>query len=114
MRYKLVFDEDACKKRFQPIYKKAQKFLDSEVLRTSAPYVPMQTGNLMRSGNVGTKLGEGEVIYNAPYASRMYYGTSFNFSKKKHPQACAQWFEVAKAANKDAWIKGVNEIIKKG
>ena len=44
--------------------------------------------------------------------TQMYYGVSFHFSKDKHPQACAQWFEKAKAAKKDAWLKGVNKIMK--
>lgn len=114
MGYRLKIHTEACCDRFHPKYHEAQKFLDSEVLRCSAPYVPMRTGNLMTSGNTGTTLGSGEVVYNAPYASRMYYGLSYNFSKEKHPQACAQWFEKAKAAHLDDWIKGVQKIVKGG
>ena len=112
--YKFVINTTACVSRFHPKYKKAQMFLDNEVLKDSAPYVPMRTGNLMRSGQIGTTLGSGEVKYNAPYARRMYYGTSFNFSKDKHPQACAQWFEKAKAIKKKDWVAGVQKIIRGG
>lgn len=112
--YKIVIHTNECISRFRPRFKKAQMFLDSEVLRDSAPYVPMRTGNLMKSGQLGTTLGEGEVKYNAPYARRMYYGTTFKFSKDKHPQACAQWFEKAKATKKKAWIDGVEKIITGG
>lgn len=111
MRIKVKIHKDFCVNRFHPRYHQAQRFLDSEVLRTSAPYVPMRSGELMRSGDKGTKIGSGEVEYNAPYAKRMYYGLSFNFSKDKHPQACAQWFEKAKVANIDAWKNGVQKII---
>ena len=72
----------------------------------------MRDGNLMRSGTNGTKLGSGQVIYNAPYAKRNYYGLDFQFSKDKHPQACAQWFEKSKATSKDDWLNGVAKIIK--
>lgn len=91
---------------------RAQKWLDNEVLKDCQPFVPMRTGNLMDSGVHGTKLGSGEVFYNAPYAKRMYYGVNFRFSPLKHPQATAQWFEKAKAVHKDTWRSGVQKILK--
>lgn len=47
--------------------------LDSEVLRYAEPYIPFRTGMLVRSGISGTVIGNGEVIYNAPYAKGQYY-----------------------------------------
>lgn len=90
----------------------AQKWLDNEVLKDCQPFVPMRTGNLMNSGVSGTTLGKGEVIYSAPYAKPMYYGTYLNFSKLKHPQACAQWFEKAKSIHKPDWKQGVQKLVK--
>ena len=110
--HRLEINTQACIGRFNTKYSLAQKFLDNEVLKDSAPFVPMRTGNLMNSGQLGTVLGSGKIAYNAPYAKRMYYGVGFNFSKDKHPQACAQWFEKAKALKKRAWMKGVDKIIK--
>lgn len=112
MNYKFIIHTDACINRFNPKYKEAQKFLDSEVLRDSAPYVPMRSGRLMESGSTGTVIGSGKVEYTAVYARRQYYGLNFKFSKDKHPQACAQWFEKAKSLKKSIWIKGVQRIIK--
>ena len=109
---RLELDTPQVTNRFEARFQRAQRFLDSEVLRCSAPYVPMRDGNLMRSGTNGTKLGSGQVIYNAPYAKRNYYGLTFHFSKDKHPQACAQWFEKSKATSKDDWLNGVAKIIK--
>lgn len=97
--------------RFDPRYHEAQKFLDSEVLRDSAPYVPFRTGNLMNSGNTGTVIGSGKVVYNAPYAKPVYYAKEASFNKEKHPQAQAQWFEKSKATKKEAWVKGVQKIV---
>lgn len=98
--------------RFSPKFQKAQKWLDNEVLKDSDPYVPMRTGTLAGSGIRGTTIGSGELVYNVPYAKSVYYARKRNFSKAQHPQACAQWFEKAKAAKKKDWIKGVNEIVK--
>ena len=114
MKYRFFINTQKCMERYNALYSKAQKFLDSEVLRDSAPFVPMRTGFLMKSGNLGTTLGSGKVVYIAPYAIPMYYGVHLHFSKDKHPQACAQWFEKAKAIKKDEWMKGVNKIIKGG
>lgn len=97
--------------RFKPIYARAQKWLDNEVLKDCDPYVPMRTGNLVRSGQRGTKLGSGMVIYNAPYAARCYYG-NMHFNKTKHPQATRQWFEKAKASCKTKWKNGVEKLMK--
>lgn len=110
--YRLKLNTQACIGRFNKKFSKAQKFLDNEVLKDSAPYVPMRTGMLMKSGVLGTVIGSGKVEYNAPYASRMYYGVGFHFSKDKHPQACAQWFEKAKATKKKDWLKAVDKIAK--
>ena len=96
--------------RFNPRYSQAQKWLDNEVLKDSDQYVPMRTGNLVRSGQRGTKLGSGMVTYNAPYAARCYYGR-FNVSKLKHPKATRLWFEKAKATCKDKWTNGVQKIM---
>ena len=112
--YKVVIHTASCLGRFDGYYAKAQKWLDNEVLKDSDEYVPMDTGNLRNSGITGTTLGSGEVVYNAPYAKRMYYGTHFNFSKDKHPKACAQWFEKAKAVKKDAWKNGAEKIVRQG
>lgn len=112
--YKIVIHTDACLNRFAPKFQKAQKFLDNEVLKDSAPYVPMRTGHLMKSGVLGTVLGSGEVVYNAPYARRCYYGAHLNFRKDKHPQATAFWFEKAKSVHLDKWVDSVNKILDGG
>ena len=54
-------------KFFSERIKKAQKFVDSEVLRKSDPYIPFKTGMLRDSGILGTKIGSGRIRYLAPY-----------------------------------------------
>ncbi|MEM5781253.1 MAG: minor capsid protein, partial [Lawsonibacter sp.] len=53
---------------------RAQKWLDNEILKDSAPYVPRITGALEHSGIAGTVIGSGEIVYNSPYARYQYYG----------------------------------------
>lgn len=70
-----------------------QACVDMAVLRYCQPYIPMQTGMLMRSGDLGTEVGSGVVRYVAPYAHRLYYGKNFNFDRTAHPNASALWFD---------------------
>lgn len=52
---------------------RVQRYVDSEVLRLTDPYVPMLTSALKKSGITGTVIGRGEVIYKAPHARKNYY-----------------------------------------
>lgn len=89
---------------------RAQKYLDSQVLKDTDKYVPMRTGILVKSGIIGTVIGSGEIEYTAPYARKVYYGVNINFSKSRHPLACAKFFEASKAVNKQSWIDEVRRI----
>lgn len=57
---------------------RVQKFIDSEVLRYSEPYVPLLSGKLKESGNTATIKGSGLVRYNTPYARKAYYQNGGN------------------------------------
>lgn len=89
---------------------RAQKYLDSQVLKDTDKYVPMRTGILAKSGIIGTVIGSGELEYSAPYARRVYYGVNINFSKSRHPLACAKFFEASKAVNRKSWLDEVRRI----
>ncbi len=109
---RIVMNTQQTLARIEARYVRAQKALDKQDLKDSTPYVPMRSGQLMRSGINGTKLGSGKVIWNSIYARRMYYGTSYHFSTDKHPQASAQWFEKAKAVKKKEWIELADKAMK--
>ena len=85
-----------------------RRFVDSEVLRLSSPYVPFQTGMLDKSGILGTDVGSGEVNYIAPYAAAQYYRTSV--SRPYDPQRGAKWFERMKIDHKDEILRGAKKI----
>lgn len=70
---------------------KVQQVIDSEVLRMNDPYVPKDTGQLIRSGIQNTKIGSGEVVYQTPYARRQYYFPMRHSEGRTH-----MWFEQMK------------------
>lgn len=87
---------------------KVQKFIDSEVLRLTDPYVPMDTGVLKSSGTRSTRVGSGEVRYRTPYARRLYYNPQYNYQGA--PMRGGKWFERMKHNNKRNILRGAAEV----
>lgn len=81
-----------------------QKFIDSEVLRLTDPYVPLDKGDLKESGTKSTRIGSGEVIYRTPYARRQYYENKGDGLRGK------MWFERMKANHKEQILRGALEM----
>lgn len=121
--------------KWQERFNNVQFFVDNEVLRLSAPYVPFRSGVLEKSGTLGTELGSGTVSYIAPYARYMYYGklmvdpntgssfapkgarkvlTEKNLNYNGAPKRGAFWFERMKADHIDAILLGARKIAGKG
>ena len=89
----------------------AQRWLDERVAKDSDPFVPMDTGMLAGSVRESGIPGSGVIVYNTPYAHRLYCGESFNFSRDRHPKATHHWFEKAKSIFLESWGQGVAAII---
>lgn len=87
---------------------RVQQFIDSEVLRRSDPYVPFRTGVLKGSGTRNTKLGSGQVIYQTPYAKRLYYNPQYKFEGA--PLRGGYWFERMKADHRDSILRGAAKL----
>lgn len=91
-----------------PNIDRAQQYVDSEVLRRCDPFVPKDTGELIRSGIRETKLGSGRVVYRTPYARRWYYEPA---RFQGAPKRGNYWFERMKASGgKKAILRGVAKI----
>lgn len=83
---------------------KVQQFIDSEVLRLSDPYIPMDTGKLKQSGTSSTKIGSGEVKWNTPYGKKQYHENKGNGLRGSY------WFERMKADHKEAILSGAVKV----
>lgn len=106
------FNDAAVKARISAAIHKAQIRLDQQVITDSNFYCPMKTGTLQKSAIINTVLGSGLVKWRTPYARRQYYGVNLDHSKSANPNACAKWFEAAKARKMEQWRKLVDDTIK--
>lgn len=109
---KTNFNEAALLRRFHKGASLAQMKLDQQVITDSNYYCPLKTGTLQRSAIIGSVIGSGLVAWKTPYARRQYYGVGFDRSKDPNPNACAKWFEAAKAHRMKDWEKLVNDTVK--
>ena len=109
-----------------------QRYIDSEVLRLSDPYLPFQSSSagLKDAGLDGTTVGSGEVRWNGPYARYLYYGKLMlspsgsswaKHGEKKHltdkdlnfhgaPKRGSFWFERMKTVHQKNILKGAAKI----
>lgn len=53
----------------------AQAMLDSEVMRVLEPYMPLDTGMMIKSMLTSSHPGSGEIHVNTPYAAKVNYVT---------------------------------------
>ncbi len=97
---------------FNKKFEKAQKIIDSEVLRRCDPLVPLDTGALKRSGINSTVIGSGVVSYDTPYAKRQYYENQGKGNHNKSGLRRKLWFERMKANDLEDIKKKVSESLK--
>ncbi|UTC66003.1 MULTISPECIES: minor capsid protein [unclassified Treponema] len=105
------FREAEAKARLNKAIKRVQMKLDTQVITDSNYFVPKNTTTLEKSAVINTVIGSGIIKWRTPYARRQYYGIDFDHSKQKNPNACAKWFEAAKARWLEKWRKLVNDEI---
>lgn len=84
---------------------KAQFALDTQVLKDSNYYIPKDRGTLETSSFYASKLGDGKLVWDTPYARRLYWNPQYNFSGDVNPNARGLWFEEAKSNKLSEWLK---------
>lgn len=75
-------------------------------IRTSA-VVPKNVGTLEGSGFVDTtdiQQGVARIIFDTPYARRLYWHPEYNFRTDKNPNARGKWMEPYHAGDKRDWV----------
>lgn len=111
---RVEFDAQALIRRYQSQEKAAQTVLDELVIADTDPYVRYRTGALARSVQTASHVGKGLVIYDTPYARRVYYDTHSAVTRDVHPDATPLWFEESKRRNLASWRDAVARMLAEG
>ena len=122
--------------RFEGQYSKAQYLLDSMVMDSMVPYMPMQTGTFINvtRGMSQAIAGSGTVVAAAPPMGRFLYEGNvmvgertksafaengerkivlerkLQYSRSAHPGATDHWFDAAKAAHCKTWVEKTKKV----
>ena len=93
--------------KFTNKFSTAQKNFDMEVLKLCDKYVPMDTGVLKNSAQIASNIGSGELVWNAPYAHKVYYYTG-----KTNGLRGRNWGDRCKADNKQYFETFARRLMK--
>ena len=86
--------------------------ISRKVVEVIDPYVPYDTGNLSNSATFVHTLEGTSIVYEAPYASKVYHGVDIAFHKDKHPLATAYWDKVAMQNERTRLAREAEAILK--
>lgn len=112
MSIRVKVETDRIKPKVLKAVNHAQEMVDSQVLKDSNRYAPMDTGNLINSSLRSSQIGRGRLVWDTPYARRLYYNPQYNFSKDKNPNAGGLWFERAKSRHKRDWEEAARRAVR--
>ena len=88
-----------------------QSMFDTEVLRTTEPYVPYDTHLMAHSALLASNIGAGELSWSTPYVIEQYYNTSD--SRPYSSLAGAHWGDRSKADNLTHYATFAKGAVKK-
>lgn len=89
------------------------------LLALSADLVPLDNGDLLRSGSVSTPLSsrggdpEVQVVYDTKYAARLHEHPEYNFSTDSNPNAQGKYLENAALDNREELAEIIVEQIRR-
>jgi len=83
--------------------------MTAEAVRTdivTSQVVPKQRGELELSGHVViVEKGKVKLVYDTPYARRLYWHPEYNFRKDKNPNARGKWMEPYYSGEKKKFVQ---------
>lgn len=81
--------------------------MTADAVRTdviTSAVVPKQTGELERSSHVVQAKRRASVVFDTPYARRLYWHPEYNFRQDKNANAQGKWLESYHAGDKRVWV----------
>lgn len=110
MPVKIKFDKDRCVTRITNSFHTGLGLLSSEILNDCNQYCKEDTGMLIASSIIHSRLDEGILIWQTPYARRQYWEIQTAY-KDVNPKASWKWCEVAKMHHKAQWERQAQRLL---
>lgn len=110
MPVKITFDKGRCVTRITNTFNSNMGLLASEVLNDCNQYCKEDTGMLIASSYVHSKLDDGKLIWQTPYARRQYWEIRTAY-KSVNPGATWRWCEEAKRKHLARWNRQAQRLM---
>ena len=103
MSVEVTTDIQAIKQRIAQDVEKMTFLVTTQALKDCNKYARRQSGDLIKSSLIATNYQTGEMIWNTPYAKKVYWtGTPL---KNKNPHARLMWADYAKKHHNKEWLE---------
>lgn len=102
MSVKINISGDKIQAKIDNAWESGLKMLSSQILRDCNRYCKEDTGMLIMSSLIHSRLKEGLLIWQTPYAARQYYEIRTAY-KDVNSNASWRWCELAKSLHLADW-----------
>lgn len=103
MAVKVFINRHDVEVKVEYAFKQGMGVLASEILDDCNQYCKMDTGDLIASSYTHSKLDEGKLIWQTPYARRQYWEIRTAYTDNGNPKATWKWCEAAKRDHMRQW-----------
>ena len=105
MRTRVTLNMSRVDRRIKNNIEKSLFTLSEQVLKDSNTYVPADTWTLRNSSLTSSKPSEGKLIWNTPYARRMYYGRVSSFIRQNTKMKLQRLVRKDTSVHRRNWLK---------
>lgn len=109
MSVKITVNETGIKATIDNAWESGLEMLSSQILQDCNRYCKEDTGMLIMSSLIHSKLKQGVLIWNTPYAARQYYEIRTAY-KDVNSNASWRWVELAKQLHGKDWERQAQAI----
>lgn len=111
MPVKIYIDKNKVEHRIEYAFHECLGILSNEILNDCNQYVKEDNGDLLMSSYIHSKLDEGKLIWQTPYARRQYWEIRTAYTDV-NPNASWKWCEVAKRYRLKTWTRQAEKLMR--
>lgn len=111
MAVRIKINSNSIQAKIDNIWSSGLEMLSSQILKDCNLYCKQDTGMLIMSSYIHSRLKDGLLIWNTPYAARQYYEIP-TANKENNSNATWRWCEVAKQNHLADWGRQAQAIMR--
>lgn len=111
MAVRIQINEHSIQAKIDNTWASGLEMLSSQILKDCNLYCKQDKGTLIMSSYIHSRLKEGLLIWNTPYAARQYYEIP-TANKENNSNATWRWCEVAKKNHLADWDRQAQAIMR--